>query len=39
MHSPYLKTADVGQRYGGVSARTIYRNYIHYKNYQRAEQY
>ena len=25
MHSPYLKTAEVGQRYGGVSPRTIYR--------------
>lgn len=25
MQGPYLKTSEVGQRYGGVSARTIHR--------------
>lgn len=25
MERPYLKTSEVGQRYGGVSARTIHR--------------
>lgn len=25
MQGPYMKTFDVGQRYGGVTARTIHR--------------